>query len=65
MEYRLDGSWEIFEQCLAAPSVSEFRRRARPMDKRSNRQLIDGLVQSNINGEDGVFPDKNTFIEQK
>jgi hypothetical protein len=35
------------------------------MDKRSNREMIATLVQNDIKDNDGVFPEKNAFIERK
>jgi hypothetical protein len=34
------------------------------MDKRANRQMIAELVQSDIKENNGVFPEKNPFIER-
>ena len=35
------------------------------MDKRSNRQMIADLVQNDIKENNGIFPEKNAFIERK
>ena len=65
MDNYLDGSWEKFEQCLGTSSVSDFCWRVRPMDNRSNREMIAKLVQNEIKANNGIFPEKNAFIEQK
>jgi hypothetical protein len=44
---------------------SDFRWRVSPMDKRSNRQMIAELVQNDIKENNGVFPEKNLFIDRK
>jgi hypothetical protein len=65
MDNYLDGSWQKFEQWIRNTIGSEFSWRVRPMDKRSNREMIAKLVQNDIKGNDGVFPEKNSFIERK
>jgi len=35
------------------------------MNKRSNRQMLAERVQNDIKENNGVFPEKNTFIERK
>ncbi len=59
----LDGSWEKFEQWIRNTIGSEFSWRVRPMDKRFNREMIAKLVQNDIKENDGVFAEKNSFIE--
>ena len=65
MENYLDGSWELFEQWIRNTIGSDFRWRVRPMGKRSNREMLAKLVQNDIGGNDGVFPEINSFIERK
>jgi hypothetical protein len=65
MDNYLDGSWEFFEQWIRNTIGSDFYWRVRPMDKRSNREMIAELVQNDIKANDGVFPVKNSFIERK
>ncbi len=65
IENYLDGSWGLFEQWIRNTIGSDFCWRVRPMDKRSNREMIAELVQNDMNGNDGVFPEKNSFIERK
>jgi len=65
MDNYLDGSWKKFEQWIRNTIGSDFRWRVRPMDKRSNRQMIAELVQKAIKENKGVFPEKNAFIERK
>ncbi len=65
MDNHLDGSWERFEQWIRNTIGPDFRWRVRPMDKRSNRQMIAKLVTSDIKENNGVFPEKNAFIERK
>jgi len=61
----LDGSWAKFEQWIRNTIGSDFFWRVRPMDKRSNRQMIVELVQKDIKENNGLFPKKNSFIERK
>jgi len=63
MDNYLDGSWEEFEQWISNTIGSNFRWRVRPMDKRADRQMIAELVENDIKENNGVFPEKNTFIE--
>jgi hypothetical protein len=65
MDNYLDGSWELFEQWIRNTIGSDFCWRVRPMDKRSNREMIAKLVQNEIKDNDGVFPETNSFIERK
>ena len=65
MDNYLDGSWEKFEQWIRNTIGSDFRWRVRPMDKRSNRQMLAERVQNDIKENNGVFPEKNAFIERK
>lgn len=51
----LDGSWEIFEQWIRNTIGSDFRWRVRPMDMRSNREMIAELVLNDIKENDGFF----------
>jgi hypothetical protein len=64
MDNYLDGSWEKFEQWIRNTIGSDFRWCVRPMDKRSNREMIAELVQNEIKENSGVFPEKNSFIER-
>jgi len=65
MDNYLDGSWEKFEQWIRNTIGSDFCWHVRPMDNRSNRQMIAKLVQNDIKENNGVFPEKNTCIERK
>ena len=65
MDNYLDGSWEKFEQWIRNTIGSDFCWHVRPMDNRSNRQMIAKLVQNDIKENNGVFLEKNTFIERK
>jgi len=65
MDNYLDGSWDEFEQWIRNTIGSDFCWRVRPIDKRSNRQMIAKLVQTDIKENNGVFPEKNTCIERK
>ena len=61
----LDGSWELFEQWIRNTIGSDFCWRVRPMDNRSSKEMIAKLVQDDIKENNGVFPEKNAFIERK
>ena len=43
---------------------SDFRRRIRPQDTRSNRKMVADLILGDIERNDGVFPDSNAFVER-
>ena len=62
MDNYLDGSWEKFEQWIRNTIGSDFRWRVRPMDKRSNRQMIIDLVQNDIKKNKGVFPRRKIHL---
>lgn len=65
MDNYLDGSWDEFEQWIRNTIGSDFCWRVRPIDKRSNQQMIAKLVQTDIKENNRVFPEKNTCIERK
>ena len=58
MDNYLDGRWKKYVQWIRNTIGSDFRWRVRPMDKRSNRQMIAELVQNDIKENNGVFPRK-------
>jgi hypothetical protein len=64
MDKWLEGPWEEFEQWIRDTIGSDFRWRVRPIDKLSNRKMIAELVQNDIKENNGVFPEKNSFIER-
>ena len=64
MNNHLDGSWEKFEQWIRNTIGSDFRWRIRTMDNRASRQMFAELVQKNIKENNGVFPEKNSYIER-
>ncbi len=57
--------WELFEQWIRNTIGSDLCWRVRPMDKRSNREMIAKLVQNDIKGNDGVFPEKIRSLNEK
>ena len=65
MDNYLDGSLEEFERWIRNTIGSDFHWPVRPMDKRSNRQMIAERMQNDIKENIGIFPEKNTFIERK
>ncbi len=64
MNNHLDGSWEKFELWIRNTIGSDFRWRIRTMDTRASRQMLAELVQKNIKESNGVFPEKNSYIER-
>jgi len=64
MDKWLEGPWGEFEQWIRDTIGSDFRWRVRPIDKLSNRKMIAELVQNDIKENNGVFPEKNSFIER-
>jgi len=57
-------SLEKFEQWIRNTIGSDFRWGVRLMDKRSNRFMVADLVQNDIKEKNGLFPEKNSFIER-
>jgi hypothetical protein len=65
IDSHMDGSWELSEQWIRNTIGSDFLWSVRPMDKRSNREMIAEIVQNEMKANDGVFPERNAFIERK
>jgi hypothetical protein len=65
MDKYLDGTWEEFEQWIRFTIGSDFLWRIRPLDRRSNRQMVADMVRTDIEKNSGVFPAHNSFIERK
>jgi len=57
-------SLEKFEQWIRNTIGSDFRWGVRLMGKRSNRFMVADLVQNDIKEKNGLFPEKNSFIER-
>ena len=64
MDESLDGTWEEFEQSIRDTIGSDFRWCIRPWDDADNRKMVASLILSDINRNDGIFPEKNAFIER-
>ncbi len=65
MEKHLTGTWEEFEAWIRDTIGSDFCWRNRPQDTAGNREMIAGLIQDGIRRNNGVFPERNTFIERE
>jgi hypothetical protein len=65
MDKYLDGTWEEFEQWIRFTIGSDFMWRVRPLDRRSNRQMVADTVRTDTKKNNGVFPAHNSFIERK
>ncbi len=65
MDKFLDGTWEEFEQWIRDTIGSDFCWCVRPRDTTENRKMVASLVLEDIKRSEGVFPEKNTFIERK
>jgi hypothetical protein len=61
----LEGTWQEFEALIRDTIGSDFHRRVRPQDTRSNRKMIVSLILEDIKRNNGVFPERNTFIEKE
>ena len=64
MDKHLDGSWEEFEAWIRDAIGSDFRWCVRPQDTSVNREMVAGLIREDIERGNGVFPEKNAFIER-
>ena len=64
MDKHLEGTWEEFEAWIKDTIGSDFRWRVRPQHTPTNREMVASLVLDGIKRNDGVFPEKNTFIER-
>ena len=64
MDEYLTGMWEEFEAWIRKTMGSDFRWRIRPQDDPSGREMVASLIKDAIKRNEGVFPDKNSFIER-
>lgn len=64
MDKHLVGTWEEFEAWVRSTIGSYFRWRIRPLSTRSNREMIVSLILDEIRRNNGVFPEKDAFIER-
>ncbi len=61
----LEGTWQEFEALIRDTIGSDFRWRVCPQDTHSNREMIVSLILEDIKRNNGVFPERNTFIEKE
>ena len=59
-----EGTWEKFEAWIRDTIGSDFRWRVRPQDTPSNREMVASLILDGIRRNNGVFPERNAFIER-
>ena len=64
MDEHLTGTWEEFEAWVKETIRSDFRRRVRPQDTPSNREMVASLVLDGIERNEGVFRQSNASIER-
>ena len=57
-------SWSEFEQWIRDAIGSDFRWCVRPRDTLDNREMITDLIRNDMERNNGIFPQKNTFIER-
>ncbi len=60
----LEGTWQEFEALTRNTIGPDFRWRVRPQDTRSNREMIVSLILEDTEMNNGVFPERNAFIER-
>ena len=65
MGEHLTGTWEEFEEWIRKTIQSDFRWRIRPRDTRSNREMIASLILDGMRRNNGVFPERDAFIERR
>lgn len=63
MDKHLEGTWEESEAWIKETVGSDFRWRVRPQDTPSNREMVASLILDGIRRNNGVFPERNAFIE--
>ena len=63
MNKYLKGTWQEFEAWIKATIGSDFRWLIRPMDTQTNREMVGSLILKDLEQGNGVFLDKNAFIE--
>ena len=64
MSEYLECTWREFEAWIRETIGSDFQWRVRPMDNRSNREMIADLILNDLKNNNGVFPEDNIFIEK-
>ncbi len=64
MEHYVTCTWEEFENWIRKSIGGDFRWKIRPLDNPSNRVMVTDTIKDAIKRNDGVFPDKNSFIER-
>ncbi len=64
MEKHIEGTWAEFEVWITDTIESDFRWRIRPRDTVENREMVASLILNDIKRGDGIFPEKNAFIEK-
>ena len=63
-EEYLTCTWDQFEAWIRKIIGGEFRWKIRPQDNASNREMVANLIKDAIKRNNGIFPDKNSFIER-
>lgn len=64
MDEHLTGAWEEFEDWIRKTIGSDFRWRVRLKDTPTNRQMLAELILGTMSRNQGVFPDRDVFIEK-
>jgi len=64
MDEHLTGTWEEFEEWIRKTIPSDFRWRIRPRDTRANREMVASLILDGMRRNNGVFPERDAFIER-
>ncbi len=64
MKKHLDATWQELQTWIKDAIGSDFRWRIRPRDTHSNRRMIVSLILNGIRRNNGVFPDREAFIER-
>jgi hypothetical protein len=64
MDKYLESTWQEFEDWIRDTIGSDFHWHIRPQDTRSHREMIANLILGRIKQNNGVFPQKDPFIER-
>ena len=64
MDRHLTGTWEEFEAWIRETIGADFHWRVRPQDNATNREMVASLILDGIKRNNGIFLEKNTFIER-
>ena len=60
----VNGTCEDFENWITGTTESGFSWRVRPVDSPMKREMVTSLILDDIKRNNGVFPERNAFIQR-